>query len=90
MNDAYAPLPEIGAPMLDAESSATVDELAHGARALALEAAHSLRLSAMAARDSTERFIQERPLPAMLIAAGTGMALMLIAGMLLRGSGRRH
>jgi hypothetical protein len=80
----------LDAPLMNAETSATIDELTSGARALALETAHSLRASALAARDSTARFIQERPLPAMLIAAGAGMALMLIAGMLLRDSGHRR
>jgi ElaB/YqjD/DUF883 family membrane-anchored ribosome-binding protein len=65
-----------------------LDTLTHGARDLALDSAHAVRSAALNARDSASHYIQERPVSAVLMAAGAGMALMLVAGLLMRGSHR--
>jgi ElaB/YqjD/DUF883 family membrane-anchored ribosome-binding protein len=67
----------------------TLDSLSHRARDMALDSAHAMRDNAVHARDNTTRYIQERPLPAVLIAAGTGMAIVLLAGLLAQVFQRR-
>lgn len=65
-----------------------LDTLGQGARDLALDGAHAVRDAAQHARDSTSQYIQQKPVSAVLLAAGAGMALMLVAGLLMRGSSR--
>lgn len=67
----------------------TLDSLSHRARDMALDSAHAVRDNALHARDATTRYIQDRPLPAVLIAAGTGMAIVLLAGLLAQALHRR-
>lgn len=80
-------------PVLHAAGRAaadTLDGMSRDARNMALDGAHALQEGARHARDSTTRYIQERPLPAVLIAAGTGMLLVVLGGLLVRALGRSH
>jgi ElaB/YqjD/DUF883 family membrane-anchored ribosome-binding protein len=62
----------------------SLDNLSHRARSMAVDGAHAVRDNATHARDATSRYIQDRPLPSVLIAAGTGVALVLLAGLLVQ------
>lgn len=56
---------------------------------LAHDSAQAVRERAVQLRDSGTDYIRERPMQAMLIAAGAGAALALLARMLLGGHGGR-
>jgi ElaB/YqjD/DUF883 family membrane-anchored ribosome-binding protein len=71
-------------------STDRIDEWTHAAKDLARGSVQALQHSAVSARDSTAHYIQERPVKSMLIAAGAGAALVLLAGLLLRAVGRSH
>ena len=74
--------------LLDDGLGPALDTIGHGARDLALDSAHAVRNAALHARDSASQYIQHKPVSALLLAAGAGMALMLVAGLLMRGSSR--
>ena len=62
--------------------------LATDAQGMARDGAKAIGQRAQQVRDTSEDWIRERPLQAMLIAAGTGAALALLAGWLSRFNGR--
>lgn len=70
-------------------SAARIGELAEHAQALGRSGAQALRERAIQARDSAAERIAQRPLQAVLVAAGAGAALMWLAGLLSRISARR-
>ena len=74
----------------DTGLASTLDDLAHGAGEMALDSARAVRDRALHARDSTAHFVQDRPLSALLIAAGAGAAVMLLAGLLMRSLSSPH
>lgn len=74
----------------DAGLGSKIDDLAHGASEMALDGARAVRERALHARDSTAHFVQDRPLAALLIAAGAGAAVMLLAGLLMRSLAAPH
>jgi ElaB/YqjD/DUF883 family membrane-anchored ribosome-binding protein len=65
-----------------------LDELRHTARDLARGGVHAIQTTAGQARDSGVRYIEAHPAKAMLIAAGAGAVLVLLAALAMRGSGR--
>lgn len=65
-----------------------LDELRHTARDLARGGVHAIQSSAGQARDSGARYIQAHPAKAMLIAAGAGAVLVLLAALTMRAGGR--
>ncbi|MBT9490318.1 MAG: hypothetical protein IV093_22665 [Rubrivivax sp.] len=88
MNSPLPTRPDGQHHLLDDGIGPALDTLGHGARDMALDGAHAVRNAALRARDSTSHYIQEKPVTAVLLAAGAGMALMLVAGLLMRGSSR--
>lgn len=70
--------------------ASSLEHLGHQARDLALEGARGVRNQALHARDSTAAYVQERPLAALLLAAASGAAVMLLAGWLMRASAPRR
>lgn len=65
-------------------------DLAGGVEDLARHGAQALRGRAQRARDTGSDYIQERPLPALLMAVAGGAALALLAGWLLRSTDSRR
>ncbi len=65
-----------------------LDELRHTARDLARGSVHAIQTSAEQARDSSARYVQAHPAKAVLIAAGVGAVLVLLATLTMRGGGR--
>jgi ElaB/YqjD/DUF883 family membrane-anchored ribosome-binding protein len=75
---------------LRAQAGTALHDLAGTATGLVRQGAHSAQEHALHWRDSGSDYIREQPMKSVLMAAGAGAVLVLLAGLLLRGHGSRH